>query len=77
MTLRLGPRGSAPDKHAAVMGADVRPCPVREVVVDQKARVVSTPAYMYDARIAEVSIGIGKLVDAVLALANVRAGARS
>ena len=46
--ITLGSRACEPAKHAAVMGADVRPCPVRDIVVDQKIGVVSTPAYMYD-----------------------------
>jgi enhancing lycopene biosynthesis protein 2 len=71
--ITLGHRGSPPDKHAAVMGADVRPCPVREIMVDQKARVVSTPAYMYDdARLNDVAVGIDKMVKMVLSLAKDR-----
>jgi enhancing lycopene biosynthesis protein 2 len=69
--LTLGARGSTAAKHAAVMGADVRPCPVDDVVVDQKSRVISTPAYMYDdARLAQVAAGVDKLVRAVLSLAR-------
>lgn len=69
----LGPRGSEPAKHAAVMGADVRPCPVREILVDDKTRVVSTPAYMYDdARLNDVAVGIDKTVRAILSLAKDR-----
>jgi enhancing lycopene biosynthesis protein 2 len=71
--ITLGHRGTPPDKHAAVMGADVRPCPVREIMVDQKARVVSTPAYMYDdARLNDVAVGIDKMVKTVLSLAKDR-----
>ena len=70
----LGPRGTLPAKHAAVMGADVRPCPVDDIVVDQKARVVSTPAHMYeDATLRQVALGIEKLVRSVVALAQDRA----
>jgi enhancing lycopene biosynthesis protein 2 len=55
------------------MGADVRPCPVREIMVDQKARVISTPAYMYDdARLPDVAVGIDKMVRALLGLAKDR-----
>jgi enhancing lycopene biosynthesis protein 2 len=69
----LGPRGSEPAKHAAVMGADVRPCPVREILVDEKTRVVTTPAYMYDdARLNDVAVGIDKTVRAILSLARER-----
>jgi enhancing lycopene biosynthesis protein 2 len=71
--LTLGPRGTVAAKHAAVMGADVRPCPVRDIVVDDKARVVSTPGYMYDdASLPDVAVGIDKLVRAVLSLAKDR-----
>jgi enhancing lycopene biosynthesis protein 2 len=71
--ITLGPRGTPPAKHAAVMGADVRPCPVREIMADQKSRVISTPAYMYDdARLNDVAVGIDKMVRAVLGLAKDR-----
>jgi enhancing lycopene biosynthesis protein 2 len=69
----LGPRGSEPAKHAAVMGADVRPCPVRDILVDEKTRVVTTPAYMVDdARLNDVAVGIDKTVRAILSLARDR-----
>lgn len=71
--ITLGPRGTPPAKHAAVMGADVRPCPAREIMVDQKSRVISTPAYMYDdARLPDVAVGIDKMVRALLGLAKDR-----
>ncbi|HET6284469.1 MAG TPA: isoprenoid biosynthesis glyoxalase ElbB [Polyangia bacterium] len=61
--ITLGPRGTTAAKHAAVMGADVRPCPVDDILVDQKSRVVSTPAYMYeDARLGQVAFAVEKLV---------------
>ena len=44
---------------------------VTDIVVDEGARVVTTPAYMYDARISEVEVGISKLVNKVLELAAV------
>jgi enhancing lycopene biosynthesis protein 2 len=71
--ITLGSRACEEAKHAAVMGADVRPCPVREIVVDQKTSVVSTPAYMCDdARLADVAVGIDKAVRMVLSLARDR-----
>jgi enhancing lycopene biosynthesis protein 2 len=71
--ITLGPRGTPPAKHAAVMGADVRPCAGREIMVDQKARVISTPGHMYDdARLTDVAVGIDKMVKAVLGLAKDR-----
>jgi enhancing lycopene biosynthesis protein 2 len=69
----LGVRGSSQAKHAAIMGADVRPCAVGDVVIDQKARVISTPSYMYDdARLPQVASAIDKLVRSVLSLAKDR-----
>src|SRR3954468_19725724 len=69
----LGPRGSLAAKHAAVMGADVRPCPVDDLVVDQKSRVFSTPSYMYEeARLSQVATGIEKLVRGVLSMTQDR-----
>ncbi len=69
----FGTKACEEAKHAAVMGADVRPCPVRELLVDQKNRVVSTPAYMYDdARISDVGFAIERLVRQVLSFARDR-----
>lgn len=66
----LGPRGTTPGKHAAIMGADVRPCEADDLVIDQKARVASTPGHVYeDASLAAIALGIDKLVHAVLGMA--------
>ena len=71
--ITLGPRGTAAAKHAAVMGADVRPCVARDIFVDQKNRVISTPGYMYeDARIGDVASAVEKLTRTVLHLARDR-----
>lgn len=43
--------------------------PVEEIVVDERHRVVSTPAYMLGPWIAPVATGIDKLVSAVLEMA--------
>lgn len=51
------------------LGAKHEACPVTGFVVDEANKIVSTPAYMYDARISEVDQGIGKLVQAVLGMA--------
>ncbi len=70
----LGTKHTPASKHAAVMGADVRPCTIDDVVIDQKARVVSTPAYMIDdAHLRQVALGIDKLVRTVVSLAKDRA----
>ncbi|MCB9356999.1 MAG: isoprenoid biosynthesis glyoxalase ElbB [Calditrichaeota bacterium] len=45
-------------------------CPVTECVVDHELNIVSTPAFMYDARISEVEQGVDKLVDQIAALIN-------
>ena len=50
------------------MGQQAVDCAVDGVVVDARARIVCTPAYMFDARIADVARGIGRLVEEVLAL---------
>jgi enhancing lycopene biosynthesis protein 2 len=69
----FGTKSCPEAKHAAVMGADVRPCPLREILVDQKNRVVSTPAYMYDdARLSDVGFSIERLVRQVVSLARDR-----
>jgi enhancing lycopene biosynthesis protein 2 len=44
-------------------------CRVEETAVDERLKVVSTPAYMLGPWIAAVSSGIDRLVDQVLALA--------
>lgn len=43
-------------------------CLVTECVVDHDLRIVSTPAFMYSARISEVAVGIDKLVEQVAAM---------
>ncbi len=48
------------------MGGDHVTCPVEEIVEDGDHRVVTAPAYMYDARIGEVAQGIEKMVDKVV-----------
>ena len=49
-------------------GARHQSCPVTEFVVDQKNKLVTTPAYMLATRISEVAEGIGKCVKEVVAL---------
>jgi hypothetical protein len=71
--LTFGSKACPEAKHAAVMGADVRPCPLREILVDEKNRVVSTPAFMYDdARLTDVGFAVERLVRQVVALARER-----
>ena len=49
-------------------GAHVN-CNVRNVVVDRRLKIVTTPAYMLAQRITEAETGINKLVEAVLEMA--------
>jgi enhancing lycopene biosynthesis protein 2 len=44
-------------------------CPVQDVVVDRRRKIVTTPAYMLAQRITEAEAGINKLVAAVLEMA--------
>jgi enhancing lycopene biosynthesis protein 2 len=55
-------------KALEAMGARHVVCPVSEMRVDAANRIVSTPAYMYDARIGEVASGIEKAVAELLRL---------
>lgn len=48
------------------MGTEHVSCPVREFVVDQENKIVSTPAYMLAGRISEAAEGIEKTVKALL-----------
>ena len=46
--LTVGSKGTPYAKHAAVMGADVRPCAQEDLIVDQKARVYTTPGFLVE-----------------------------
>lgn len=48
------------------MGAKHHVCPVQGFFADERNHIVSTPAYMFDARISEVAIGIERLVQTVV-----------
>lgn len=61
---------SAASKSLETFGSRHVVCPVTDCVVDSENRIVSTPAYMCDARISEVALGIEKLVREVIALTN-------
>ncbi len=63
--------GSDPDTASAVeqMGAHHKVCSVDAFVCDEKARVVSCPAYMLGPSIKHVAAGIECLVEEVLRLA--------
>ena len=49
-------------------GAIHQDCPVESFVVDRENRIVSTPAYMYGARLSEIATGIDRCVAEVMAL---------
>jgi enhancing lycopene biosynthesis protein 2 len=54
--------------NLGTMGAVHESCPVRDIVVDEEHRIVTTPAYMLAGRISEAADGIEKLVAKVIAL---------
>lgn len=66
VNLTLGKDGSHAAKAAAAMGAHHVMCSTDEIAVDDRLKIVTTPAYMYDASIKEIAVGIRKLVHAVL-----------
>ena len=63
--------GDDPDTAAAVewFGATHVACAVEQIVVDERLKVVSTPAYMLGPSIAPVAAGIDRLVSALLEMA--------
>jgi enhancing lycopene biosynthesis protein 2 len=52
------------------MGVKHVVCPVDEHRVDEEQRIVTTPAYMYEARISEVATGIERAVADLLRMAR-------
>ena len=74
----LGPRATIAAKHAAVMGAEVRPAGARDVLVDPRARLSTTPGSLAaPVRLADVATGVERLVRGVLATAQDRGAAAS
>jgi enhancing lycopene biosynthesis protein 2 len=67
--------GNDPDMAQTLraMGQEAVDCDVDQCIVDEEQRIVCTPGYMYDARIADVAAGIERLVTAVIALDRARA----
>ena len=71
--ITVGPKAVPAAKHAASMGADVRPCAEQDVIVDQKARVYSTPGFMAPgAHLAGVARAMDRLVRAIVGAARDR-----
>jgi enhancing lycopene biosynthesis protein 2 len=65
--LTLGSKAAIAAKHAAVMGADVRPGAIDDVIADEKNRVYSTPGLEAEgARLAQVSKAVDKLARALV-----------
>lgn len=60
--------GNDAETAAAInaMGGEHIECPVREAVVDEQNRIISTPAYMTAQRISEVYDGVTQTVAALL-----------
>jgi enhancing lycopene biosynthesis protein 2 len=52
------------------MGAEHIPCDVEHIVVDEKNRLVTTPAYMLANNLNQLFIGISRLVDKVVELSQ-------
>jgi enhancing lycopene biosynthesis protein 2 len=70
VTLTLGDARGGAALAAEGMGAAVRDCRADQCVVDEVARVVTTPAYMLDATLRNVSIGISSLVYEIIRLTD-------
>jgi enhancing lycopene biosynthesis protein 2 len=66
--LTVGAKGSASDALGA-MESRPQACTVEHCVVDEVNRIVTAPAYMYDARISQVALGIEQAVAALMRLA--------
>jgi enhancing lycopene biosynthesis protein 2 len=52
------------------MGAEHVECPVDEFRVDEDERIISSPAYMYAARISQVAAGIERTVGELVRMAS-------
>jgi enhancing lycopene biosynthesis protein 2 len=66
-TLTIG-EDAGTAKALEAMGAVHRPSPVDACVVDRAQRIVTTPAYMYEARPKDICAGIRKLCAEVVAM---------
>lgn len=63
--------GTDPDTAGAIeaMGGVHKSCDVADVFVDEKRKLVTTPAYMLAGRISETAAGINKLIEKVMEMA--------
>lgn len=66
--------GNDRDTAAAIeaCGAVHENCPVDRFVVDRENRIVSTPAYMYGARLSEIATGIDRCISEVLSMVRAK-----
>lgn len=62
--------GNDPETAAALkaMGAEHVDCPATDIMVDEKNRLVTTPAYMLAGNIAEAATGIEKAIKQLLTM---------
>jgi enhancing lycopene biosynthesis protein 2 len=70
--LTLGALTNDASKSAKSWGAVLVDAGPGDVVVDEKLRIATTPAYMCDAGIADVAVGIFKLARAIVELSQER-----
>ena len=66
--LTLGAAEGAAAKAARTMGASVIECKADDCIVDEAQKIVTTPAYMLDANIAQIAEGIFKLARQIVRL---------
>lgn len=60
--------GKDTDNLIDTLGGIHKDCPTNGIVVDDKNKIVSSPAYMQDAKLSDVADGIEKLVTKVIEL---------
>ena len=59
-------RDEETSRNLKAMGAEVVPCDVRDIVIDERHRIASTPAYMEANNLTELQLGLDKLVAQIL-----------
>ena len=69
--LTLG-NDSGAARQIEAFGAKYITCPVDDIVLDEILKIITTPAYMIGPSISYISLGIGKLVQKMLELADTR-----
>ncbi|OPX27055.1 MAG: isoprenoid biosynthesis protein ElbB [Candidatus Cloacimonas sp. 4484_140] len=69
--LTLG-NNSGAARQIEAFGAKHVTCPVDDIVLDETLKIVTTPAYMLGPSISYISLGIEKLVQKILELADTR-----